>query len=139
MWTFKMYSRNTKTTNETTASNNKSDRPQDSRLYLDISRSFKLKESFIFRYFKVFQVSQIFTCGLSDLLLLAVGSLVVLFEEWIIFKNLQFILLFLSIWTLTFYCFRLKNAFYLLLGFRVSNHCGHYRSLSFYKIQIIQK
>ena len=33
--------------------------------------------SFIFRYFKVFQVSQIFTCGLSDLLLLAVGSLIV--------------------------------------------------------------
>ena len=52
-------------------------RPFDSRLYLDISRSFKWKESFIFRYFTVFQVSQIFTCGLSDLLLLAVGSLVV--------------------------------------------------------------
>ena len=33
--------------------------------------------SFIFRYFKVFQVSQMFTCSLSDLLLLAVGSLVV--------------------------------------------------------------
>ena len=49
----------------------------DSHLYLDISRSFKWKESFIFRYFKVFQVSQMFTCGLSDLLLLAVGSLVV--------------------------------------------------------------
>jgi hypothetical protein len=28
MWTFKIYSRNTKTTNEPTASNNKSDRPQ---------------------------------------------------------------------------------------------------------------
>ena len=40
----------------------------DSRLYLDISRSFKWKESFIFRYFKAFQVSQMFTCGLSDLL-----------------------------------------------------------------------
>jgi hypothetical protein len=52
-------------------------RASDSRLYLDISRSFKWKESFIFRYFKVFQVSQMFTCGLSDLLLLAVGSLVV--------------------------------------------------------------
>ena len=39
-----------------------------SRLYLDISRSFKWKESFIFRYFKVFQVFQMFTCGLSDLL-----------------------------------------------------------------------
>ena len=49
----------------------------DSRLYLDISRSFKWKESFIFRYCKVFQVPQIFTCGLSDLLLLVVGSLVV--------------------------------------------------------------
>jgi hypothetical protein len=49
----------------------------DSRLYLDISRSFKWIESFIFRYFKVFQLSQIFTCGLSDLLLLAVGLLVV--------------------------------------------------------------
>jgi hypothetical protein len=49
----------------------------DSRLYLDISSSFQWKESFIFRYFKVFQVSQMFICGLSDLLLLAVGSLVV--------------------------------------------------------------
>ena len=33
--------------------------PFDSRLYLDISRSFKWKESFIFRYFKVFQVKRI--------------------------------------------------------------------------------
>jgi hypothetical protein len=49
----------------------------DSRLYLDIARSLKWIESFIFRYFKVFQLSQMFTCGLSDLLLLAVGSLVV--------------------------------------------------------------
>jgi hypothetical protein len=49
----------------------------NSRLYLDSSRSFKWKGSFIFRYFKIFQVSQMFTCGLSDLLLLAVGSLVV--------------------------------------------------------------
>ena len=40
----------------------------DSRLYLDISRSFNWKESSIFRYFKVFQVYQMFTCGLSDLL-----------------------------------------------------------------------
>jgi hypothetical protein len=57
----------------------------DSRLYLDISRSFKWKESFIFRYFKVFQVSQKFTCGLSDLLLLAVGSLVVfVLQEYIL-------------------------------------------------------
>ena len=49
----------------------------DSRLYLDISRSFKWKESFIFKFVKVFQLSQMFICGLSDLLLLAVGSLVV--------------------------------------------------------------
>jgi hypothetical protein len=28
---------------------------------------YKWKESFIFRYFKVFQVSQMFTCGLSEL------------------------------------------------------------------------
>ena len=51
-------------------------------------RSTFFRFSFIFRYFKVFQVkrivyiqifqvSQIFTCGLSDLLILAVGSLVV--------------------------------------------------------------
>ena len=40
-------------------------------------RSASFRFSFIFRYFKVFKVSQIFTCGLSDLLILAVGSLVV--------------------------------------------------------------
>jgi hypothetical protein len=40
-------------------------------------RSTSLRFSFIFRYCKVFQVSQIFTCGLSDLSLLAVGSLVI--------------------------------------------------------------
>jgi hypothetical protein len=48
-----------------------------------------------------------------------------LFELWIIVKNLQFILLFLNIWTLTFYCFRLKHAFYLFLGFRVSYNSQH--------------
>ena len=68
--------------NKTTINKNKttifiSQRPFDSRLYLDISKSFKWKESFIFIYFKDFQVSQMFTCGLSDLLLLAIGSLVV--------------------------------------------------------------
>ena len=52
-----------------------------------------------------------------------------LFEQLIIFKNLHFILLFLNIWTLTFYCFRLKNAFYLFLGFRVSNHCWAFQCL----------
>jgi hypothetical protein len=40
-------------------------------------RSTSFRFSFKFRYFKVFQVFQIFTCGLSDLLLLAVGSLIV--------------------------------------------------------------
>ena len=62
-------------------------RPFDSRLYLDISKSFKWKESFIFRYFKVFQVSQIFTRGLSDVLLRAVGSLVVFVLREYIFKS----------------------------------------------------
>ena len=41
--------------------------------------------SFIFRHFKVFQLSQMFTWGLSDLLLLAVDSLVVfVFRECIL-------------------------------------------------------
>ena len=53
--------------NKTTINKNKT-----TNFYL--SKSFRF--SFIFRYFKVFQVSQIFTCGLSDLLLLVVGSLV---------------------------------------------------------------
>ena len=52
----------------------------DSRLYIDISKCFKWKESFNFRYFKIFQVSQMFTCGLSDLLLLPV---VFVFREYI--------------------------------------------------------
>ena len=52
-----------------------------------------------------------------------------LFEQWIIFKNLQFILLFLDIWTLTFYCFMLKNVEYILSNFRVSNHCWAFSSL----------
>jgi hypothetical protein len=58
----------------------------DSRLYLDILRSFKWIESFIFRYFKVFQLSQMFTCGVSDLLLHAVGSLVVFVSRKCILK-----------------------------------------------------
>jgi hypothetical protein len=52
-----------------------------------------------------------------------------LFEQWIVFKNLQFILLFLNIWTLTFYCFRLENVFYSFLIFRVSNHHRAFQSL----------
>jgi hypothetical protein len=68
--------------NKTTINKNKTtifigQRPFDSRFYLDISRSFKWKESFIFICFEDFQGSQMFTCGLSDLLILAVGSLVV--------------------------------------------------------------
>jgi hypothetical protein len=54
--------------NKTTINKNK-----NTNLY----RSTSFRFSFIFRYFKVFQVFQMFTCGLSDLLLLAVGSLVV--------------------------------------------------------------
>jgi hypothetical protein len=49
--TFKMYSRNTKTTKEPTASNNKSDRPQvkiwdtwKTLQYLNINDSFHLKD-----------------------------------------------------------------------------------------------
>jgi hypothetical protein len=50
--------------NKTTINKNKKhifigQRPFDSRLYFDISRSFKWKKSFIFRYFKVFQVEKI--------------------------------------------------------------------------------
>jgi hypothetical protein len=51
------------------------------------------------------------------------SDLTLLFEQWIIFRNLQFILLFLNIWTLTFYCFRLKNVINIFQDFRVSNHC----------------
>ena len=57
MWTFKMYSRNTKTTNEPTASNNKSDRPQvkiwdtwKTLKYLNINDSFHLKHLEISKY-----------------------------------------------------------------------------------------
>jgi hypothetical protein len=57
MWTFKMYSRNTKTTNEPTASNNKSDRPQvnmwdtwKTLKYLNINDSFHLKDIEISNY-----------------------------------------------------------------------------------------
>jgi hypothetical protein len=73
MWTFKMNSRNTKTTNEPTATNNKSDRPiftllmfrkpnkttinKNKTTHFYRSTSFRL--SFIFRYFKVFQVKRI--------------------------------------------------------------------------------
>jgi hypothetical protein len=55
------------------------------------------------------------------------SDITLLFEQWIIFKRLQFILLFLNIWILTFYCF--KTRFYLFLGFRVSNHWWAFQSL----------
>jgi hypothetical protein len=57
MWTFKMYSLNTKTTNEPTASNNKSDRPQvniwdnwKTLKYLNINASIHLKDLEISKY-----------------------------------------------------------------------------------------
>ena len=57
LWTFKMYSRNTKATNEATASNNKSDRPQvniwdiwKTLKYLNINDSFHLKDLEISKY-----------------------------------------------------------------------------------------
>jgi hypothetical protein len=42
-----------------------------------MGRFFCFNNTVFYTYFKVFQVSQVFTCGLSDLLLLAVGSIVV--------------------------------------------------------------
>ena len=53
----------------------------------------------------IFGTRLIYVLHLSDVTLL--------FEQWIIFifKNLQFILLFLNIRTLAFYCFRLKTRF----------------------------
>jgi hypothetical protein len=55
---------------------------------------FKWKESLIFRYFKVFHVSQVFTCSLPDLLLLEVGSLVVfLLREYILKVHMPVIFL----------------------------------------------
>jgi hypothetical protein len=52
-------------------------------------RSASFRFSFIFRYFKVFKVSQIFTCGLSDLLFIAVGSLVVfVLREYILIVHI---------------------------------------------------
>ena len=60
MWTIKIYSRNTKTTNEPTASNNKSDRPQvniwdtwKTLKYLNINDSFHLKDLEISKYKRV--------------------------------------------------------------------------------------
>ena len=50
------------------------------------------------------------------------SDVTLLLEQWIIFKNLQFILLFLNIWTLTYYCFRLKHVTNICWDFRVSNH-----------------
>jgi hypothetical protein len=57
MWTFKMYSRNTKTTNEPTASKIKSDRPKlniwdtwKTLKYLNINDSFHLKDLEISKY-----------------------------------------------------------------------------------------
>jgi hypothetical protein len=57
MWIFKMYSRNAKTTNESTANNNKSDRPQvkiwdtwKTLKYLNENDSFHLKDLEISKY-----------------------------------------------------------------------------------------
>jgi hypothetical protein len=63
-------------------------------------------------------MSQMFTCGLSDLLLLAVASLVAfVLREYILKVHI------LVIWTLTFYCFRLKNMLNIFWDFWISNHC----------------
>jgi hypothetical protein len=57
------------------------------------------------------------------------SDVTLLFEQWIIFKNLQFILLFLIIWTLIFYCFMLKTVQFILWNFRESNHYWGFSSL----------
>ena len=56
-------------------------------------------------------------------------DVILLLEQWIIFQNLQFIFLFLNIWTWTFYCSRLKNVLRIFRAFRVSNHCWAFSSL----------
>jgi hypothetical protein len=61
--------------------------------------------------------------NLEYLFIIHFSDVTLLFEKWIIFKNLQFIHLFLNIWTLTFYCFRLRNVTNICWDFRVSNHC----------------
>jgi hypothetical protein len=56
---------------------------------LDQSTSFRF--SLIFRYIKVFQVSHMFTCGLADLLLLAVGLLIVfVLREYILKVHINY-------------------------------------------------
>ena len=63
-------------------------------------------------------------CIDTHLLLITSDIISHLFEQWIIFKNLVYsFLLFFNIWTLTVYCFRLKNVLYIFWDFRVSNHC----------------
>ena len=68
---------------------------------------------------------QFLCCLLKHILInIHFSDVTLLFEQWNIFKNLPFILLFLNIWTLTFYCFSLKNVIYIFCDFRyVSNHC----------------
>jgi hypothetical protein len=51
------------------------------------------------------------------------SSVALLFDQWIIFKNLQLNLFFLCIWTLTFYYFRLKNVSQIFWNLWVSNSC----------------
>jgi uncharacterized protein with PQ loop repeat len=50
-------------------------------------------------------------------------------DSVLFFQNLQFIFLFLNIWTLTFYCFRLKNVLSRFWDIRVSNRCWAFSSL----------
>ena len=80
-------------------------------------------------YKQMYYCSNVLTASLSDSTIIHFSDVTLLFEQWIIFKNLQFILLFLNIWTLTFYCVRLKNVFYILWDFLVSNHCWAFQSL----------
>jgi hypothetical protein len=78
------------------------------------------------------------------ILIINFSDITLLFTRWIIFKNLQYIILFLRISTLTFYYFRLKNALKICLYFRIQNpyclkkiptHCLYKQLITIYKAQ----
>ena len=52
------------------------------------------------------------------------SDITLLFTQWIIFKNLQYVLLFLRISTLSFYYVRLKHALNIFWYFRIQKPYG---------------
>ena len=58
------------------------------------------------------------------ILIIHFSDITLLFTQWIIFKNLQYIILFLRISTLIFYYFKLKNALNIFWYFRMLNPYG---------------